>query len=581
MLRTHTCGALRQADVDQSTTLAGWIHAIRDKGKIIWIDLRDRYGRTQLVLEEGITPDKLFQQVRALGREYVIQATGKVVARSAPNPHLPTGGIEVQVTQLQVLNTALLPPFLIEDDTDGGEELRMRHRYLDLRRPVLQHNLQLRHQLLHCCRNYLDKQHFLEIETPTLIKSTPEGARDFIVPARQQPGHFYALPQSPQTLKQLLMVSGMDRYYQVAKCFRDEDLRADRQPEFTQLDCELSFVEQEDVLQLFEGLLQQVLQELKGVTLPAFPRMTYAEAMAQYGTDKPDLRLGMPFVELTDLVKGQGFPVFDAAALVVGVVVKGAAQWSRKQLDVLTQYVREHTPAQGLVYVKYGDEVKSSVDKFFTAEQLTTWAERANAQRGDALLVLAGEVAPTREALGQLRLEIGKALPESEQAPAFAALWVTDFPLLEWEEETQRYHAMHHPFTSPKPEDDALLETDPGAVRANAYDLVLNGQEIGGGSIRIHDPALQERMFRTLGIVPEVAQEQFGFLLHALQHGAPPHGGIALGIDRICAVLAGTSSIRDVIAFPKNNAGKDTMLQAPGTLAEEASQLAEVGLKRR
>ena len=579
MTRTHTCGELRLEDVGKIVSLCGWVQRIRNKGGLLWIDLRDRYGITQLIFEERVTPSVLLQQAKALGKEYVVRVEGKVVAKKAQNLHLSTGDIEVQVQTLELLNTAQTPPFLIESETDGGEALRMQYRYLDLRRPTLQSNLMLRHQVMQLTRSYLNQNHFLEIETPLLIKSTPEGARDFVVPSRMQPGQFYALPQSPQNLKQLLMVAGFDRYYQLARCFRDEDLRTDRQPEFTQVDCELSFVTQEDILSIFEGLIKHLFRQIKDVELPPFPRMAYTKAMQLYGTDKPDLRFGMPFVELTHLVQQQGFRVFDEAALVVGICVQGCAGYTRKQLDLLTNFVKQpQIRASGLVYVKYNPDgsFKSSVDNFFDQAQLATWIEAFSAQPGDLILVLAGDTQPTRQALAALRLKMGGELGLRDQAQ-FAPLWVVDFPLLEWDAATQRYHARHHPFTVPQPTDISLLEKHPEAVHAQAYDLVINGVEIGGGSMRIYNRAMQEKMLNILGFSAEEAQQQFGFLLEALEYGAPPHGGIALGLDRLCSLLGGDESIRSFIAFPKNNSGRDVMLKAPAPIAQD--QLQELGIK--
>jgi aspartyl-tRNA synthetase len=579
MLRTHTCGELRIEDVNKEVVLSGWIQRIRDKGGLIWIDLRDRYGITQLLLEEGRSDAQLIEQVRALGREFVVQVNGKVIERLSKNPKLPTGDIEIDLTGLKVLNASKVPPFTIEDETDGGEEIRMKYRYLDLRRNPLKNSLLLRHKLSLETRKYLDSQQFVEIETPYLIKSTPEGARDFVVPSRMNQGEFYALPQSPQTFKQLLMVAGYDRYYQLVKCFRDEDLRADRQPEFTQIDCEMAFVEQEDVLNTFEGMIKHLFKVVKGIDLPELPRMSYAEAMQRFGSDKPDIRFGMEFVELNDVAQGKGFKVFDEAELVVGINATGCATYTRKQLDKLTEFVkRPQVGAKGLVYAKYNEDgsFKSSVDKFFDQEALKSWAEKFDAKPGDLMLVLSGEADKVRKQLNELRLEMGERLGLRDPNN-YKALWVVDFPLLEWDEESERYHAMHHPFTSPKPEDASMLETDPGKVRANAYDMVINGVEIGGGSIRIHDRELQKRMFRALGFTEEAAQEQFGFLMNAFEYGAPPHGGIALGFDRLAAMFAGKDSIRDFIAFPKNNAGRDIMIDSPSTISEE--QLDELGLK--
>ncbi len=578
MYRTHNCGELRLSNVGESVRLAGWIQRIRDKGGMLWIDLRDRYGLTQLIFNEDQTAVELFRQARSTGREYVIQVDGLVIERVSKNSKLPTGEVEIAVKAMSVLSSSETPPFTIETETDGGEDLRMKYRYLDLRRHPMQTHMKLRHRLMQLIRRYLDEIDFLEIETPYLIKSTPEGARDFVVPSRMNPGQFYALPQSPQTFKQLLMVSGMDRYFQIVRCFRDEDLRADRQPEFTQLDCEMAFVEQEDVLQTFEMLIQGVYQELKSVALGSFPRMTYAEAMDKYGSDKPDLRFEMPFVHLNELVQGHGFQVFDAAETVVGICVKGAANYSRKQLDALTEFVKKpQVGARGLVYVKWTeDQIKSSLDKFYSAEALHQWMNKANATPGDLLLVLAGERSSTLSAMNNLRLHMGDELGLRDPEKV-APLWVVDFPLLEWDEETQRFYAMHHPFTAPKNDDIALLASNPGKVRANAYDLVINGVEIGGGSIRIHEARLQQQMFDHLGFTKQEAEEQFGFLMGAFKYGAPPHGGIALGFDRLCAQLAGKENIREFIAFPKNNAGRDVMIEAPAAISE--SQLNELGLE--
>lgn len=551
---------------------------------MLWVDLRDRYGITQLVFEEGKTKEELLAKARHLGREWVVLAEGKVLERQSKNEQIATGEVEVTVTALTVLNPATLPPFLIEDDTDGGDELRMRFRYLDLRRNIVRQNLMLRHRLAMATRRYMDNAAFMEVETPVLIKSTPEGARDFVVPSRMHQGEFYALPQSPQTFKQLLMVSGFDRYYQIVKCFRDEDLRADRQPEFTQIDCEMSFVEQEDILQMFEGLTKHLFKEIKGIDLPEFERMQYADAIKWYGSDKPDIRFGMPFRYLKlqedslDLTSGAGFSVFDQAACVVGLAAKGCADFTRKQLDDLTDFVRRpQIGAKGLVYIRYlaDGSLKSSVDKFYTEEKLSEWAEQIDALPGDLILLLAGEIESTQKQLNELRLELGKQLG-LRRRDTFACLWVVDFPLLEWDTTSERYHAMHHPFTSPKPEDIPLLSSNPGKVRANAYDLVINGVEIGGGSIRIHDRRLQETMFQLLGFSQEEAQKQFGFLLEAFEYGAPPHGGIAFGFDRLCAMFGGSDSIRDFIAFPKNNAGRDVMLETPSSISD--AQRIELGL---
>lgn len=579
MLRTHTCGELRIQHIDQEVTLAGWVQRVRNKGGLIWVDLRDRYGVTQLIFEEGSTDKELLEKAASLGREFVIQASGKVIERASKNDKIPTGAIEVKASNLEVLNPAKVPPFIIEDDTDGGDELRMKYRYLDLRRNVVREKLQLRHRMMQETRKYMDAADFIEVETPVLIKSTPEGARDFVVPSRVNPGEFYALPQSPQTFKQLLMVSGFDRYFQIVKCFRDEDLRADRQPEFTQIDCEMSFVSQEDILNTFEGLTKHLFREVKGIELEEVKRMTYADAMKFYGNDKPDLRFDMKFVELTNVAQGKGFSIFDAAELVVGICAKGAGEYTRKQLDEITEWVkRPQIGAKGLVYVKCNADgtFKSSVDKFYGQDDLKAWADLAGAEAGDLLLVLSGEAKTTRKQLSELRLKMGEDLGLRDRS-VFKPLWVMDFPLLEWDEETQRYHAMHHPFTSPKKEDIPLLETDPSMVRANAYDLVINGVEIGGGSIRIHDRATQQLMFKHLGFTEEEAQKQFGFLMEAFEYGAPPHGGIAFGFDRLCAIFGGSDSIRDYIAFPKNNSGRDVMIDSPSTIAED--QLKELSIQ--
>ena len=579
MLRTHTCGELNLKDVDKEVVLSGWIQRIRDKGGLVWIDLRDRYGITQLVMEEGRSEASLIEVARNLGREFVIQVKGKVIERVSKNPKIPTGDIEIDVASLDVLNRSKIPPFTIEDQTDGGEELRMKYRYLDLRRNILKENLLLRHKLSLETRKYLDGQRFIEIETPYLIRSTPEGARDFVVPSRMNQGEFYALPQSPQTFKQLLMVAGYDRYYQLVKCFRDEDLRADRQPEFTQIDCEMAFVEQEDVLNTFEGMMRYLFKEVKDIDLSDFPRMPYDEAMRRYGSDKPDTRFAMEFVELNEVAQNQGFKVFDDAELVVGINAPDCASYSRKQLDQLTDFVkRPQVGAKGLVYVKYNEDgsFKSSVDKFFDAENLKKWADAFGANPGDLLLILSGDKDKVRVQLSALRIEMGNRLGLRDPQK-YSPLWVTDFPLLEWDEETERYHAMHHPFTAPKPEDAHLLESEPGNVRANAYDMVINGVEIGGGSIRIHDREMQKRMFHALGFTEEAAQGQFGFLMNAFEYGAPPHGGIALGFDRLAAIFAGKDSIRDFIAFPKNNSGRDLMIDSPSSISLE--QLNELGLK--
>ncbi len=579
MYRTHNCGALRLDDVGESVILSGWVQRIRDKGFVLWIDLRDRYGITQLVVDKARTADGLLKQVRALGREYVIQVRGEVVERVSKNERLLSGEIEVLVRELHVLNPALTPPFTLEDETDGGEELRMKHRYLDIRRNCIKNNLLLRAQAAQAARSYLTSRDFVEIETPYLIRSTPEGARDFVVPSRVSSGEFYALPQSPQMHKQLLMVAGMDRYFQFVRCFRDEDLRADRQPEFTQIDCEMSFGHRADLLAVFEGLTRHLLREVAGVSVGAFPRMTYDEAIEKYGSDKPDIRFGMAFGELNDLAQGKGFQVFDSQELVVGIAVPGAAAHSRKQIDALTRWVRRpQIGAQGLVWVKCdkGRDFKSSVTQFFSPETLHKWAERLRAKPGDLLLVLSGEAAATRRQLGALRLELGKRL-DLRKPGVFAPLWVTDFPLLEWDAQEKCYQAVHHPFTAPVETDMPRLDSEPQKVRANAYDLVLNGNEIGSGSIRISDPALQARIFELLGFSQAAAKAQFGFLLNAFAYGAPPHGGIAFGFDRLVALLGGGESIRDFIAFPKNNAGRDLVIDAPAEI--DAAQLDELHLK--
>ncbi len=579
MLRSHTCGELKFEDVNKEVTLTGWVQKVRDKGGLIWIDIRDRYGITQLLLEDGRSDSEVVKTARQLGREYVIKASGKVIERVSENPNLATGRIEIDLTGLDILNSSITPPFTIEDDTDGGEELRMKYRYLDLRRQPLRKNLELRNRLSIETRKYLDDQKFFEIETPYLIKSTPEGARDFVVPSRMNEGQFYALPQSPQTFKQLLMVAGYDRYYQLVKCFRDEDLRADRQPEFTQIDCEMAFVEQDDILSTFEGMVKYLFKTVKGIDIPELPRMDYADAMKFYGSDKPDIRFGMKFVELNDVAQNKGFKVFDDAELVVGFVADGCAEYSRKQLDKLTEFVKKpQIGAKGLVYVKCNEDgsFKSSVDKFFDQDALKSWSDKISAKSGDLLFVLSGEKDKVRKQLNELRLEMGNRM-ELRDPNVFAPLWVVDFPLLEWDEDSKRYHAMHHPFTSPKPEDISMLDTKPGEVRANAYDLVINGVEIGGGSIRIHDRDLQKLMFKHLGFTDEEAQDQFGFLLNAFEYGAPPHGGIALGFDRLTALFGGQDSIRDFIAFPKNNSGRDIMIDSPSIIADD--QLDELNLK--
>ena len=578
MLRTHTCGDLRLSDVNKSVTLTGWVQRLRDKGSVLWIDLRDRYGLTQLFFEEGKTAPELMEAARQVGREFVLQVDGLVVERLSKNEKIATGQIEIRVSKLTVLNPAKLPPFTIEDETDGGDELRMKYRYLDLRRNPVRESLQLRHKMAQQTRAYLDGQNFIEVETPVLIKSTPEGARDFVVPSRIHHGEFYALPQSPQTFKQLLMVSGFDRYYQIVKCFRDEDLRADRQPEFTQIDCEMAFVTQEDILTMFEGLIRHLFRQVKGLDFASVPRMTYSEAMRLYGSDKPDTRFEMKFTEITALTKGKNFPVFESAELVVGINAKGCAEFTRKQIDEFTEFVkRPQVGAKGLVYVQYRTDgtLKSSVDKFYAPDDLKKWADTFNAQPGDLMLILSGETNAVRKQLSELRLHIGEILGFRDKNK-FSSLWVIDFPLFEWNEETKRYHAMHHPFTSPKPEDVGMLDTHPGQVRANAYDMVINGTEVGGGSIRIHDRPTQQLMFTKLGFSEEEAKKQFGFLLDAFEFGAPPHGGIAFGFDRLCSIFGGADSIRDFIAFPKNNAGRDVMIDSPSTIAQE--QLNELAL---
>jgi aspartyl-tRNA synthetase len=582
MLRTHTNGELRLEDKGKEVTLSGWAQTIRNKGSVIWIDLRDRWGLTQLIFEEGKSDPQLLLKAAEVGREWVLQVSGEVIERYNKNPNMPTGDIEIRVKELVVLNKAKTPPFQIEDETDGGEELRAKYRYLDLRRTPVRNNLILRHKLAQETRRYLDSQLFIEVETPVLIKSTPEGARDFVVPSRMNPGEFYALPQSPQTFKQLLMVSGFDRYFQIVKCFRDEDLRADRQPEFTQIDCEMAFVTQEDILNTFEGLIRHLFQAVKGIDIGEVPRMTYAEAMRRFGSDKPDIRFGMEFTELNEVAQNKGFQVFDQSELVVGIAAPGIAEYTRKQLDALTDYVkRPQIGMKGLVWVRYNPDgtLKSSVDKFYGEEDLKAWAQKMNAKPGDLLLVLSGDADKTRKALSELRLYLGNELGLRKN-DVFKPLWVLDFPLLEWDEETKRYHAMHHPFTSPKPEDMDKLETDPGAVRANAYDLAMNGVEIGGGSIRIHDRATQARMFKLLGFSEEEARKQFGFLMEAFEFGAPPHGGIAFGFDRLCSLMGGQQSIRDFIAFPKNNSGRDVMIDTPSTISEEQLRELELAVKR-
>lgn len=578
MYRNRTCGELRIADINQEVTLSGWVHKIRKMGGMTFIDLRDRYGITQLSFNQEVNHD-LAEQANKLGREWVIRVVGKVQERSSKNSNIATGDIEIIASEIKVLNKSKNPPFTIETDTDGGDDLRMKYRYLDLRRDVVRKNLELRHKMTFETRRYLDERNFMEVETPMLIASTPEGARDFVVPSRMNQGEFYALPQSPQLFKQLLMVSGFDRYFQIVKCFRDEDLRADRQPEFTQIDCEMSFVDQEDVINTFEGLTKHLFKTLKGIEIEGdFPRMSYADAMKYYGSDKPDIRFEMKFVEIKDLTEGANFVVFDNAEYVGAICVEGCASYTRKQMDELTNFVkRPQVGAKGLIYVRYNEDgtIKSSVDKFFSEEVLKTWAERCNAKPGDLILVMAGETVETQEQLCELRLEMGNQLGLRDKND-FKCLWVVDFPLLEKDDELNRFFAKHHPFTSPKAEDIDLLDTNPAAVRANAYDMIINGVEIGGGSIRIHDSELQKKMFSVLGFSDENAQEQFGFLMDAFQYGAPPHGGIAFGLDRFVSIFAGLSSIRDCIAFPKNNSGRDVMIDAPATIAQE--QLDELGI---
>lgn len=581
MYRSHTCGELRLSNINQHVILAGWVAKIRDKGGLIWIDLRDRYGITQIILNESTDSQALLEMARKLSREFVLQVKGKVVERQAKNDKIATGEIELIPQEMQILNDSVIPPFVIEDETDGGDDLRMKYRYLDLRRNPVRQNLELRHRVSQVVRQYLDNQNFIEVETPVLIKSTPEGARDFVVPSRMNPGEFYALPQSPQTFKQLLMVAGFDRYFQIVKCFRDEDLRADRQPEFTQIDCEMSFVEQEDILQTFEGMTREVFQKVLSIQLPGFKRMTFAEAMEKYGSDKPDIRFGMEFCYLKELTEGAGFQVFDQAESVIGILANGCADYTRKQLDELTDWVkRPQIGAGGLIYVRYSEngEIKSSVDKFYSPENLKSWLEKANAKPGDLLLILCGGLDKTRKALNELRLEMGNRLNLRPKG-SFEVLWVVDFPLFEFNEEDGRFYAMHHPFTSPKPEDIGLLEIAPGKVRANAYDLVINGVEIGGGSIRIFNKDLQARMFSLLGFSDEAARKQFGFLMDAFEFGAPPHGGIAFGFDRLCSMLGGADSIRDFIAFPKNNAGRDVMIDSPSTIDKKQLDELKIDVK--
>ena len=578
MYRTHTCGELRLTNAGEKVQLAGWVQKNRDLGGMTFVDIRDRYGITQLVFNMD-TNQEMCIQARGWGREFVVQISGSVTERSSKNPKIPTGDIEIMAESVRILNKSEVPPFTIEEQSDGGDELRMKYRYLDLRRAPLQRNLMLRHRMAKSVRDYLDQQGFIEVETPVLIKSTPEGARDFVVPSRMNQGQFYALPQSPQVFKQLLMISGLDRYFQIVKCYRDEDLRADRQPEFTQIDCEMAFVEQDDILSTFEGLASHLFRDVMGVEIQTpIQRMPYSQAMSEYGNDKPDLRFGMKIHEMTNMVKGAGFPVFDEADYVGGICARGAAVYTRKMLDKLTDYVRRpQIGSKGMIYMRVNEDgsLKSSVDKFYNKEALQAWAKEFDAQPGDLILVLAGQQKQALPALSELRLEMGRQLNLMD-AKSFVPLWVVDFPLLEWDEDSQRFHAMHHPFTSPKIEDMDLMNTDPGKVRANAYDLVINGVEIGGGSIRIHDDSLQGKMFDSLGFTKEEAQNQFGFLMNAFKYGAPPHGGVAFGLDRWVALFAGEDSIRDVIAFPKNNAGRDVMIETPSGISQE--QLDELGL---
>ena len=579
MLRTHTCGELRLSDNGKTVTLCGWVSKIRDKGSLLWIDLRDRYGITQLLLDDK--NKETLELARSFGREFVIQAEGEVIERVSKNEKIGTGDVEIKIISLKLLNAAKLPPFQIEDETDGGEEIRMKYRYLDLRRNPVRQNLELRHRMAQEVRKYLDSQQFIEVETPVLIKSTPEGARDFVVPSRMNPGEFYALPQSPQTFKQLLMVSGFDRYFQIVKCFRDEDLRADRQPEFTQIDCEMSFVTQEDILDMFEGLIRHMFKFVKGIDLPTLPHMTFADAAKYYGSDKPDTRFDMKFAELNEVAQGKGFGVFDSAALVVGIAAEGAAEYTRKQIDELTDWVkRPQIGAKGLVYVKCEQDgtFKSSVDKFYSQEDLAKWAQLTGAEKGDLILVMSGEVNATRKQLCELRLEMGTRLGLRDKNN-YSCLWVVDFPMVEYGEEDGRWYAMHHPFTAPKPEDEHFLDTDPGKIRANAYDMVINGVEVGGGSIRIFNRELQSKIFKLLGFTEEEAKKQFGFLLDAFEYGAPPHGGLAFGFDRLCSLFGGVDIIRDFIAFPKNTSGRDVMIDSPSTLADAQLNELKIAVK--
>jgi len=580
MYRTHNCGELRKSDIGQEVTLAGWVQKIRDKGFMIWVDLRDRYGISQLIFDEQRTSKDLLDQAKSLGREFVIQIHGEVIERTSKNENIPTGDIEILVKELKILNSSSTPPFTIEDDTDGGEELRMKYRYLDIRREPIKQNLVLRHKITQQVRKYLSDHSFIEVETPCLIKSTPEGARDFVVPSRINEGEFYALPQSPQTFKQLLIVAGLDKYFQIVKCFRDEDLRADRQPEFTQIDCEMAFVEQDDILNTFEGLIVDIFKQVKNIDIDKFPKLTYDQAMQKYGTDKPDIRFGMEFVELNELCQHKDFNIFNSAELVVGINIDGGNKLTRKEIDKYTDWVK--TPqvgAMGMVYIRCNEDgtYKSSVDKFYDQTDLKNIADKANAKKGDMIMILSGDKNTVRPQLSALRIELAKnfGLRNSEE---FAPLWITDFPLLMWDEEENKYHAMHHPFTSPKPDQIDLLDKSPGEVKANAYDLVINGNEIGGGSIRIHNKDIQQKMFDCLGFTKQEAEQQFGFLMNAFQYGAPPHGGIAFGLDRLVAILGGSETIRDFIAFPKNNAGRDVMIDSPSKISDE--QLKELKLKQ-
>jgi aspartyl-tRNA synthetase len=579
MYRSHHCGQLRTSNINEEVTLSGWVQKSRDKGFVIWVDLRDRYGITQLIFDAERTPEAMVNMAKSLGREFVIQVTGTVIERTSKNPNLETGDIEILVSKLTVLNESKVPPFTIEDQTDGGEELRMKYRYLDIRRNPVKDNLIFRHKVTQEVRSYLSSQEFIEVETPYLIKSTPEGARDFVVPSRMNEGQFYALPQSPQTFKQLLMVGGMDKYFQIVKCFRDEDLRADRQPEFTQIDCEMAFVDQEDILNIFEGLTRHLIKSIHGKDISSFPRMTYDDALQTYGNDKPDIRFGMQFGELNAVAQHKDFGVFNSAELVVGIAVPGGNSFTRKEIDgIITWLKRPQVGALGMIYSRCNDDgsYKSSVDKFYDQEDLAQWAQVTGAQAGDLICVLSGPTDKVRAQLSALRMELAERLG-LRNPKEFAPLWVTDFPLLEWDEDSKRFHAMHHPFTAPKPDQIKLLDSDPGAVKANAYDLVLNGNEIGGGSIRIHDKATQALMFDHLGFTPEEAKEQFGFLMNAFEYGAPPHGGLAFGLDRLVAILGGQETIRDFIAFPKNNSGRDVMIDAPSEI--DAAQLIELHLK--